>query len=171
MKKLFVIAAVLLAACTAVNAENTTRIGSENRLDFGVYGGSSTQQLGWYGLGFFDVNAANNNLRTRFSLGLAETFLKKGGKYNGINPAVAIDVQYLLPLFDGFYVYPFAGVWGEHYSAKTAHAITNKFGVEGGLGIEIQFSSSFGIFAQGQYQYMFRDNGQYGARAGVVMHF
>ena len=171
MKKLILLAAILLAANTVVSAENTTRIGSQHRLDFGVFMGYAPHSdLNWYGMGFFDINAANNNMRTRFNLGLAETFMK-GGKFIGIQPNVAIDLQYLLRITDGLYIYPSVGVYGEMFSKNTAHNPQKNIGLEGGLGLELQFTSGFGIFCQGDYQLIFGNANRLGGRAGVVMHF
>lgn len=174
MKKIIIIAALLLAACTAVNAENTTRIGSVHRFDYGAFIGWSQGATWWYGMGFIDLNAANNNFRTRLSLGLAERpFL--GGK--GFNPNVGLNFQYLLRLSDAFYLYPTVGGYYEHFSTKTAHSILNNVGIEGGAGLELQFSSNFGFFAEGAYRHMFLDKtsvektNRFTARAGIVLHF
>ena len=171
MKKIFVIAAVLLAACTAVNAENTTRIGSAHSVDYGVFVGWSQGATGWYGMGFIDINSANTNFRTRLSAGLDERFFA-GGK--GFNPNAGLEVQYLLGLSDAFYVYPTVGGYYEHFSNKTSHPVKNDFGIKAGVGLEIQLSSGFGIFAEGDYMHMFVDKekaNRLGGRAGVVLHF
>lgn len=171
MKKAIVIAAVLLAACTAVNAENTTRIGSEYSVNYGLFGGYVTGDAAWYGMALLDINAAQSNLRTRISLGLAERFFA-GGK--GFNPNAAIDVQYLLPLSESFFFYPSVGIYGEHFSKKTLHKINNNFGVEAGLGLEFQFAPEIGVFVEGNYQRMFTKTevpNRLGGRLGVVFVF
>lgn len=171
MKKAIMIAAVLLAACTAVNAENTTRIGSEHRVNYGLFAGYATGDVAWYGMALLDINAAHSNLRTRIGLGLAERFFA-GGK--GFNPNALVDVQYLLPLAKGFYFYPSVGLYGEHFSKKTAHVPNNNFGVEAGLGFEVQFAPKIGIFCEGNYQRMFTHTSvpnRFGGRFGVVFAF
>lgn len=171
MKKILVIVALIAATCTAVNAENTTRIGSVHRFDYGIFMGYSQGETAWYTMGFIDLNAANSNFRTRLNLGLAERpFL--GGQ--GFNPNVGLELQYLLRLADAFYLYPAVGGYYEHFSTKTGHSIHNDFGVKAGAGIELQFSTGFGIFAEGTYMYMFKDANKanrLGGRVGVVMHF
>ena len=99
MKRILLVAAVILAACTALRAENTTRIGGDSRVDYGFYYGWNTG-IHNYGMVFFDINAAQSNLRTRVGVGLAERFLKKG-KYVGLNPNLSLDLQYLLRIADG----------------------------------------------------------------------
>ena len=184
MKKFFVIAAVLLAACTAVNAENTTRIGSEHRVDYGAFLGWSTGDLAWYGMAFFDLNANNSNFRTRLSLGLAERwFYNAGIDANGkpisngsFNPNLGLNFQYLVKLSDAFYFYPSVGVYGERFGKQgyNYHPYAKKlnFGLEGGLGLELQFSNNFGIFAEGTYQHMFTESvaNRFGVRGGLVFH-
>lgn len=171
MKKILIVAAVILAACTVVKAENTTRIGSEYRVNYGGFVGYTTGDAAFYGMAFLDINAAQNNLRTRINLGLAERFFA-GGK--GFNPNAAIDVQYLLPIADGFYFYPSVGLYGEHFSKKTSHTVNTNFGVEAGLGLEFQFAPEFGIFCEGNYQRMFTKTtvpNRLGGRLGIVFVF
>ena len=171
MKKLLIVAAVLLAACTVAHADNTTRIGSEYSVNYGGFIGYATGDVAWYGMAFIDINAAKSNLRTRLNLGLAERFFY-GVK--GFSPNAAIDLQYLLPITDGFYFYPSVGLYGEHFSKKTTHNPNNNFGVEAGLGLEFQFAPEFGIFCEGNYQRMFTKTtvpNRLGGRLGIVFVF
>ena len=172
MKKILVIVALIAATCTAVNAENTTRIGSVHRFDYGIFMGYSQGETAWHGMGFIDLNAANSNFRTRLSFGIAERpFL--GG--HGFNPNAGLELQYLLRLADAFYLYPAVGGYFEHFSEQSGHSfVTNDFGLKAGAGIELQFSTGFGIFAEGTYMHMFKDPNKanrLGGRVGVVMHF
>ncbi len=173
MKKIFVFVAILLATCTAVSAENTTRIGAAHSVDYGVFYGYSTGALCNYGMAFLDINADNSNFRTRLNLGLAERWFKGG---NGFNPNVAVDAQYLLRLADGFYLYPSIGIYGERFGKKNNKVINNivkefNFGLEGGLGFEVQISSGFGLFLEGNYQRMFTEStaNRFGGKFGVVL--
>ena len=171
MKKLLIIAAILLTACTVVNAENKTRIGSEYTIDYGLTIGYLTGDAAFYGMAILDINAAQSNLRTRINLGLAERFFA-GGK--GLSPNAAVDLQYLLPITDGFYFYPSVGVYGEHFSKKSKHKVNNNFGVEAGLGLEFQFAPEIGVFVEGNYQRMFTRTevpNRLGGRHGVVFAF
>lgn len=172
MKKIIVIAAFLIAACTVASAENTTRIGSAHRVDFGVFVGYYTGSE-WIGEAFLDLNAANCNFRTRFNLGLEERpYFFKQKKFN-ICPTVGVDAQYLLPLSDAFVVYPAVGAFYEHYAH---HKVNNDFGIKAGLGLELQISSSVGIFVEGNYKHVFMDKvknqaNRFGGHLGVVLAF
>ena len=171
MKRILLVAAVILAACTALRAENTTRIGGDSRVDYGFYYGWNTG-IHNYGMVFFDINAAQSNLRTRVGVGLAERFLKKG-KYVGLNPNLSLDLQYLLRIADGFYLYPSVGLYGEAWSKKSRPLGEVNFGAEAGLGLEFQFSERIGLFVQGDYQLMFNKNtaNRMGGRGGLVFNF
>ena len=174
MKKIIVIAAFLIAACTVASAENTTRIGSAHRVDFGVFAGYYTGSA-WIGEAFLDLNAANCNFRTRFNLGLEERpYLFKQTKFN-ICPTVGVDAQYLLPLSDAFVVYPAVGAFYEHYAVNNKnHKVNNDFGIKAGIGLEFQISSSVGIFVEGNYKRMFVNKekpNRFGGHLGVALAF
>lgn len=175
MKKILVIVAIIAATCTAVKAENTTRIGSAHRFDYGAFAGWSQGNTSWYGMGIIDLNGANTNFRTRLTLGIVERPLtQKFKKNNGFNPNAGLEFQYLIGLSDAFYIYPTVGGYYEHFSKKTTHKINNDYGVKAGLGVEIQISSSFGFFAEGDYMRMFVDKdkaNRLGGRAGVIFAF
>lgn len=172
MKKFFILATAILATCTMVSAENTTRIGAKHRIDYGAVLGWAQNDLAWYGMAFLDINAAGSNFRTRINLGLAERNFWLKGKTAGLNPNAAIDFQYLLPLSETLYLYPSIGIYGEHFSEKTGHTPLDNIGAEFGGGLEFQFTSGFGIFAQGDYQWIFTAApSRFSARAGVIMHF
>ena len=172
MKKIIVIVAFMLAACTAVSAENTTRIGSAHRVDYGAFVGYYVGSA-WIGQAFIDLNAAESNFRARLNLGLEERPYRFKQKEFNFCPSVGVDAQYLLPLSEAFYVYPSVGAFYEHYAHRK---VNNDFGLKAGIGLEFQISSSFGIFAEGNYKHVFMDKvknhaNRFGGQLGVILAF
>lgn len=168
MKKFFAIMAVVAMSATMAMAQNTTRIGSEHKVNFGGFLGHSLNESATvenayacnYGALLMDINANACNYRTRLSLGWLER--------THVCPFGAVDAQYLFPITKtGLYVYPSLGVY-----AETFHQNFN-VGPQAAAGLEWQFCHCFGAFAEAKYQYLFLNEGvgRLAAQAGLKFAF
>lgn len=137
------VASILISAPSF--SQNKTRIGAEHSVSFGAgYGYASSPVANFSGV-FIDFNAANSNLRTRVGFNL-----------DNVGPICGsglINLQYLLRLAEGIYFYPFGGAKVEYHDAPALWDKQTCFAPQAGLGLEFQFSSHFGFYAQGAYEY------------------
>lgn len=177
MKKLIAIATILFAFAASAVAQDKQHgtIMGQNTVNYGIAAGYGTDLLGLYGNAVVDFNMANTNVRFRAKAGLME-FAK-------ISPAASVDVQYLLPLFGGLYLYPSVGVYGEYHDTRNCMSTEGRekygfnketvisFGGQFGAGLEYQFNEHFGIFVEGKYQVLTPTPSRIAASAGVMFHF
>lgn len=164
MKKLLATLALAAVAAFAVCAQNTTRIGQEHAVNFGAYYGYSSNTIANHGGLLLDLNARNSNLRTRFNFEVDQVKL-------AVCPSFGVNVQYLAKLAEGFFLYPFAGAAFEYHKASNWEKNCD-FAPEAGLGLEYQFSSNFGIFAQGKYRYGITGSNSFiMGQAGILFAF
>ena len=165
MKRLFTIVLMLTVSAgialsqTDASAQtgNTTRIGSEHRIDFGGYAGYGSDFLAHYAGIFVDINSRTSNLRTRVHFGDMQRWF---------NPYVAVEEQYLIPIVGGLYFYPSAGVYSElHLTVDNAeHKVAPA--AQAGIGLEYQINDRCGLFAEYDAQLLYgapsRLKGQFG---------
>lgn len=162
MKKLILAIVILIAGCTAASAQTETRIGSNHKVAFGTYYGYGQGRLRNYGSIFMDIYSAKTDLRTRVSIGDLERW---------VNPFVSVDAHYVLPLAEGFSIYPFVGVSADFRNVEEWEPNFD-FAPEGGLGLEYQFSGNFGIFAEGRFQSFIQNKeSRMSANIGITFAF
>lgn len=173
MKKFIISAILLVAGASFAIAQESqksdkfsgTIFSRENACDLGLTYGWGSNMLGQFLGGVLDLNAANSNFRVRGYLGSMERLIK---------PYLAADAQYLFPITEHFYIYPTLGLYGEYHDTESwvDNEGKGKFGVgvEGGAGLEYQFSSKFGIFAEGRYQALYGVANRPEANVGIIFH-
>lgn len=154
MKKFLTVLAAVLVSATLSMAQNTTRMGSEHKLTYGAalshcFAESAVADMyKSYNSGFLslDINSSESNYRTRISLGWLER--------THFSPTLSGDAQYLLPIAEtGLYFYPSGGI-----SIEGFHKEFN-FGSQAALGLEYQFNSFIGLFAESKFQHLFIHGG------------
>lgn len=167
MKKFFAIAAVILAVSFSAQAQSKhqgTRM-SQCPVNIGVAAGYGTGDLGGFAHVVADFNVMNTNVRFRTTLGLMERW---------VSPAASVNVQYLLPLFGGLYLYPSVGAYAELHDMKNCHDVDKKEFSYGGVfggGLEYQFSEHFGFFVEGGYQVLTPAASRPAVSVGAMIHF
>ncbi|MCQ2139770.1 MAG: porin family protein [Bacteroidales bacterium] len=167
MKKILAIAAILFAVAVSANAQDKQHgtIMGQNKVNYGVTAGYGTGLLGLEGAAVIDANITNTNLRFRTTVGLMEAW---------VSPAASVNVQYLLPLFGGLYVYPSVGVYAELHDKSACLGLDEKefsFGGQFGVGLEYQFSEKVGLFVEGGYQVLTPTASRPAVNAGLMFHF
>lgn len=167
MKKILAIAALVFAVLTTANAQEKFHgtIMGQNTVTYGVSGGYGTDLLGLFSNVVVDVNVANTNVRFRTMAGLMEKW---------VSPAASVNVQYLVPLFGGLYIYPTVGVYAELHDKSACLQINEKvfsFGGQFGAGLEYQFSEKIGLFVEGGYQVLTPTASRPAVSAGLMFHF
>lgn len=138
------VATILISAPSF--AQNKTRIGAAHPVSFGTGFGYASSPVAAFGGAFVDINASGSNLRTRVGFNIENIKQSFCG-------SAEVDIQYLLPLYDVFYFYPFAGVKAAYHDYELFGDKASGFAPQAGLGMEVQFSSNIGIFVQGTYEY------------------
>lgn len=185
MKKIYALIAVVLASCTLsfaqnqapqkaeqdqqtekteqkVSSLNTTRMGSEHRVNVGGYIGHGTGYFAHYGALFLDINSRTSNLRTRIHVGDMQRWF---------NPSVAVEEQYLFPVVGGLYVYPTAGLYSEfHFTVDAAEKFIAA-GLQGGLGLEYQLNDNLGIFGEAGGQLLIFSPNRFKVHFGITYAF
>ena len=175
MRKTLGIIGILLAtaAISAVSAkaQDNGTIGSTHTISFGAAYGYGASPMANFGSGIIDINFGtglglpkDSYFRTRLQLDLDAISVK-------VAPAVGATFQYMQNITAGLYVYPFAGAKLEHHTVS-GWAKPNDFCPVAGAGIEYQFTSWIGAFAQGAYEYGIGNKaGIPIAQAGIVFAF
>ena len=165
MRSMVVILAAVLMASSPMLARNTTPIGSEYQFSYSAYLGYGSGNISRFAGGSVDWNAPSYNLRARLILNL-DQFLA------GFAGSAAAEADYLLGISDALFVYPLVSAKLEYHNELAGWHSAGSFVPGAGAGIEYQFSSKFGIFAQAQYEYTFAiSQSRAVCRAGVVMAF
>ena len=175
MRKILGIIGISLAIATvstlSANAQNNEPIGYAHTISFGAAYGYGAAPLANFGSGVIDINFGtglnlpkDSYFRTRLQLDIDAISAKAA-------PAVGATFQYMQHIAAGLYVYPFAGAKFEHHTLSD-WAKPNDFCPIAGAGIEYQFTSWIGAFAQGAYEYGFGNKaGIPIAQAGIVFAF
>lgn len=157
MKKLFMIACMMLASTAMFAEKGATTVG--------VHGAYIIDSPNNIGVGANVGYEIIDNLR-----GVAEFdyYLKKDNvSYWDVN----VGAQYLFKLSDAFTVYPTAGIdlLGSKVSVAGYSASDSKMGLNIGAGVEYQLSSSLALKAE--YNYKTQYDGASFLKVGVVIPF
>lgn len=165
MKNTIVILAVALMASFSMKAQNTTPIGKAHQFSYSAFLGYGSGNICRFAGGSVDWNAPSCNLRARLTLNL-DQFMK------GIAGSAAAEADYLLGLSDALFVYPLVNAKFEYHNEDAGWDSATSIVPGAGAGIEYQFNSRFGIFAQAQYEYTLAvSQSRAVCRAGVVLAF
>lgn len=164
MRKILGIIGISLAIATvstlSANAQSNEPIGYAHTVSFGAAYGYGAAPLANFGSGIIDINFGtglnlpkDSYFRTRLQLDIDAISAKAA-------PAVGATFHYMQHIAAGLYIYPFAGAKFEHHTLAD-WAKPNDFSPIAGAGLEYQFTSWIGAFAQGAYEY------ELGNKAGI----
>lgn len=167
--------ALLLGVGTGISAYAGTTVNNESigshTISFGAGYGYGSAPMANFFSGYIDINLNHfegmpqgSYFRTRLSLDVDDIT-------TNITGSLGASFQYMQPIAQKLYVYPFLGVKFEHHT-NPAWAKANDFSPIGGAGIEYQFTKNIGAFVQGAYEYAIPSlKGTAMAQAGVVFAF
>lgn len=161
MKKIIAVAAFVLAvsiSALAQDGQRGTRMG-QNSVNYGLMAGYGTNDLAHFGNIVMDFNKRDSAFRLRTTLGIMERYS---------SPAASVNAQYLIHLFGGLYVYPSVGLYAEYHK----NGVVNQFSAGGiaGAGLEYQFSSKIGFFAEGGYHVLTPIPNRSAVTVGFMLH-
>lgn len=170
MKKLIITVLSVVLAMSSVSARDFEPIGYAHNFSFGVGYGYASGRLSNYFTAFADCNVVPSYMtdgkyfRARLDLNLDQ--ITKDASLS-----TAASFQYMQPVKGGFYVYPFVRIKGEFHNNSWWNKKAD-FAPGLGAGIEYQFTSNFGLFAQGAFEYLCADSkGRPTVQTGLVLAF
>lgn len=170
MKKLIITVLSAVLAMSTVSAQDFQPIGYAHNFSFGAGYGYASGQLSNYLTAFADFNFVPSYMtdgkyfRARLDFNFDQIT-------EDASLSTAASFQYMQPIKGGFYVYPFVRIKGEFHNNSWWNKKAD-FAPGLGAGLEYQFTSNFGLFAQGAFEYLCADSkGRPTVQAGLVFAF